>query len=274
MNENSKRTSLVNFLLILLVVGAVIKLGWSIIEAFFLPVSGVETGIRKRIGPLPRHLRLASDEALPKPVRPRPAAARGSIRDLKLQAVYQGPEHRLAVIKKGSRSFVIGRGESVLGYRLKEVGDRSIVLTRNGKKYRLEIRKPSTKNAVTVVGTPPTTTASVPSTIRKEGDTTLVPRKLIGKYTKNIDKIWKDIGIVPYKSSGKLRGFKVRYIRRGSLFQKLGLKRGDIITAINGEPIEDYNTAMELYQSADTLDELTLQIKRGKQEVELNYEIQ
>jgi general secretion pathway protein C len=88
-----------------------------------------------------------------------------------------------------------------------------------------------------------------------------------------LDKIWKNIGIVPYREGNALRGFKVRFVRRGSDFEKLGLRRGDIITGINGEPLTDYATPMRLLKSVDTLEGLLLQIRRGNQELEIEYEV-
>jgi general secretion pathway protein C len=110
--------------------------------------------------------------------------------------------------------------------------------------------------------------------IRQEGDITFVPRTLIRDYTQNLDKIWRNIGIDPEKRGKELLGFRVRFVRRGSPFEKLGLRRGDIITAINGEPLHDLGTVMEAYRSIDSMDGLTLTVKRNNKEVELNYEIQ
>lgn len=273
MSENTKRTPLVNLALLLLLIGAIVKLGWSILAAISLPPIGVETSPWRHIGPLPRNFHLASNEALPKP-NPTKAPNSNAIRGMKLQAIYRGPDHRLVVILKGTRSFIVARGENILGYQLKSVGDRSVVLTRNGKEYRLEIKKPSIKNHATLVDINPSDPASPAKTIRKEGSTTLVPRVIIKKYTDNPGALWKEIKVTPYKVKGQLRGFKVDSIQQGSVFQKLGLQRGDIIIAINGEPVKDYNTAARLYQTAKDLDALTLQVKRGDQEMELDYEVQ
>lgn len=71
----------------------------------------------------------------------------------------------------------------------------------------------------------------------------------------------------------KIKGFKVNFVKRGSDFSKLGLKRGDIIKSLNGEELTDYNRAFEFYKNIDTVENLTLTIQRGQEEMELNYEI-
>ncbi len=53
-----------------------------------------------------------------------------------------------------------------------------------------------------------------------------IERKLLSSYTNDVDKIWKNIGIEEHKSGGKLDGFKVNFVKKGSVFEKLGLKRG------------------------------------------------
>jgi len=71
-----------------------------------------------------------------------------------------------------------------------------------------------------------------------------------------------------------LEGFKVRFVRKGSPFEKLGLKRGDIIRTINGEPIVDYATPMRMLKSAESIDDLSITVERNHEEQELKYEVQ
>jgi general secretion pathway protein C len=244
------------------------------VSYLFLPLSGVEKERRSQLAPLPRSYQIASNKTLHKPVaRPKPKA-RESIGDLTLQAVYRGPDRSVAVIGRGSGSYVVRLGEEFLGYRLKEVGERFAILEKNGRDYRLEIKETELGKAALPASDSPTPTRPSANKIRQEGDVTIVPRAMIRDYSKNVDKIWKNIGIAPQKKGNQLEGFRVRFVRRGSPFEKLGLRRGDIITAINGEPIHDLETVMELYRSSDTLDELTITVKRNNNEVELNYEIQ
>jgi general secretion pathway protein C len=189
---------------------------------------------------------------------------------MKLTGVYQGPRHRLAVITRGSQSFVVHEGETVLGYRIDTVGERSISLSRESKEYRLEL--PLSKG-IGSKGTAKRRRAEVREEIIDDEGNKLVPRVIIERYAKDPKEIWKEIGIDPYKKGELLQGFKVRFVRRGSDFAKLGLKQGDIIVGINGEPLVDYSTPMELMKNIDTLEELTLQIKRGNEELEIDYEI-
>ena len=277
MNNDSKYTPLWSFALTILIVAALVKAGWSLIDSLFLPHYDTITSQRNTLRPLPHNFRVVSNEALPKPITRKRPKIHASIRDLKLLAVYLGEGQNLAVIQKGSRSLVAQKGEKVFGYLLREFYDRSILLERNGKEYRLEIQTPKVESHATLIplssrAIPPKASENFPE-VRKEGESVIVPKSLLSEYTKNIDKIWTNIGIEPIEKDGKLKGFMVRYIKRRSVFAKLGLKRGDLIVGINGEPVEDFGIVQDLLQEIEELDNLTLTIKRGQKEMELDYEI-
>ena len=61
--------------------------------------------------------------------------------------------------------------------------------------------------------------------------------------------------------------------KRNSDFSKLGLRRDDVIKSINGQEINSYNRAFETYKNIQNVENLTMVIKRGKEEMELEYEI-
>ncbi|WP_456458032.1 PDZ domain-containing protein [Nitratifractor sp.] len=277
MNDGSKRSALWSLFLTILIVFALVKAGWTVVDLFFLPDSETGSVSRSSIRSLPHNFHVVSNEALPKPAVKKKPKILASIRDLKLLAVYRGEGQSLAVIQKASQALVVRKGERAFGYLLNEIDDRSVLLERNGKEYRLAIESPKVGSHVKLmpfsIQHAPSKPPGNPREIRKEGETLVVPKRLLSQYTRNIDKIWSNIGIDPVQKNGKLEGFKVRYIRRRSVFAKLGLKRGDLIVGINGEPIEDFRTVQDLFREAQDLDSLTLTIKRGQKEMELDYEI-
>jgi general secretion pathway protein C len=88
-----------------------------------------------------------------------------------------------------------------------------------------------------------------------------------------MDEIMKNIGIVEQKAGKDLKGFRVTFVRKNSPFAKLGLRRGDVIKSINGQEITSYNVAMDVYKNIDKMNALSITVKRGKEEMELEYEI-
>lgn len=65
----------------------------------------------------------------------------------------------------------------------------------------------------------------------------------------------------------------VERIREGSVYEKAGLRVGDVITEINATPIKDSNQVMALYAGLDKMQHLDLTIERMGQEQHLLYDI-
>ena len=120
----------------------------------------------------------------------------------------------------------------------------------------------------------PVSTASKPEgDVVDAGDHKIIDKSLIDHYAANMDDIYKNIGIKEIKKGGKIEGFSISFVRKGSPFAKLGVKRGDVIKSINGQKIDSYNAAFGVYKNISNIDNLTLVIQRGKEEMELEYEV-
>jgi general secretion pathway protein C len=85
--------------------------------------------------------------------------------------------------------------------------------------------------------------------------------------------IYKNIGITEVKDGKNLKGFRLTFVRKNSDFEKLGVKRNDIIKSINGQAITSYNAAFGVYKNIQTAENITMVIERGNEEMELEYEI-
>jgi general secretion pathway protein C len=83
----------------------------------------------------------------------------------------------------------------------------------------------------------------------------------------NMSEMLTQVRIRPYFSAGKPDGFMVSRIKQGSIFQKMGLKNGDVIQGVNDSPIGSADDMLELYKGLQSGSEITLNLKRrGKQE--------
>ncbi len=84
---------------------------------------------------------------------------------------------------------------------------------------------------------------------------------------KNMSQMLTQVRIRPYFSAGKPDGFMVSRIKQASIFQKMGLKNGDVIQGVNDSPIGSADDMLGLYKGLQSGSEVTLNIKRrGKQE--------
>jgi general secretion pathway protein C len=278
------------FVMPALVTLIVIKLAWVAAQWLLpLPTQGVEHAGTQVRHALHYRYRLASDTQLKAPVKsstPKPKPKpKGSLSGYKLVGIYSSTHEAIVTLMRGAKSYVLSstnKKNTVEGYRLKDANATAAHFQKNSEIVTLTLfSKPLPASTTAAPGKKPEQKPDGPvkkkpkkdTLIVEQGDTRVVDRSLIDEYTQNPDKIWKNIGLHEVKKEGKLDGFKVRFVRRGSPFEKLGLKRGDVIKSINGEPIVDYAGPMGMLKSADTIDDLSLTIERKHEEQELKYEI-
>ncbi|MFY1825509.1 type II secretion system protein GspC [Myxococcus fulvus] len=83
-----------------------------------------------------------------------------------------------------------------------------------------------------------------------------------------------DARMVPAFKDGKAQGFKVLSVRKGSLYEKLGLQNGDVLQRINGMPLDSLEKAMETYMLLKNQRHLEIEIERGGRTLRLAYDVQ
>ncbi|GMR19868.1 MAG: type II secretion system protein GspC [Gammaproteobacteria bacterium] len=106
--------------------------------------------------------------------------------------------------------------------------------------------------------------------IQQLGDNNyVVPRNIIGEQLKNPDFL-RQAHIVQYKDGG----FLVKHIKRGSLYEKLGLQKGDVIKNVNGEPLNSVADAMSHYQKLNTLGQVQIEVTRNGQSQVLQFHLE
>ena len=89
----------------------------------------------------------------------------------------------------------------------------------------------------------------------------------------NMNQLFTQIRAVPHFQDGKASGFRLFAIKQDSVFEKIGLKNGDIVTRINGNELTDPARAMSLLQDLRNEGRITVDVNRNRQLTTLNYEI-
>lgn len=115
-------------------------------------------------------------------------------------------------------------------------------------------------------------TEETPTEIAQDGDTFKIPRSERDAALAHLDKLYTDARAVPYYIDGKPNGFKLLSVKRGSFFDKLGLRRGDILKSINGKVLE-ISTGMETFNSLKDLGAFELELQRKNEDKTFKYEI-
>ncbi|MGA1869229.1 MAG: type II secretion system protein GspC [bacterium] len=92
----------------------------------------------------------------------------------------------------------------------------------------------------------------------------------------NASQLLTEIRIIPHFKDGKLDnpdGFQLAHVKRGSLFDRMGVKSGDIIRSVNGQAVNSPEKAFEAYQTFKNSSAIELVVTRNRKEITLKYDI-
>ncbi len=212
----------------------------------------------------------------PKPVVEKPAL---KLESLTLKATFVNGDQSFIVVEDNKKSVFINKKESYKGYKLIEVYKDRAIFRKNGKNYEISIKyslpkdilKESSFKESNMPDFIPSNEFNPPLKPPKE---VRVSRRVVREYMDNPNLIWSNIQIDEIRKGGKIKGFKVRYVKKGSYFDKLGLKSGDIIKAIDGREFRSIAQVMHYYNNISKINALTLTIVRGGEEMELFFDIE
>ena len=85
-------------------------------------------------------------------------------------------------------------------------------------------------------------------------------------------KLYTEIRIVPNAVGNQIQGMKILSVKQGSLFDKLGLQRGDILERINGMEV-DIKSGFKIFNELKDVKSLTVDLTRQGQKQSFEYEI-
>lgn len=176
---------------------------------------------------------------------------------LKGTIVHANPRRSVATVKgrKTSRSYQVGDSIEEQAEILQIERRRIIFInSANGQKEFLEIPKQK-KSAITYVA-PVLKVPEQKSLVQKFGGDFKLHRSDVKKYLKKLPEILNQARMVPniIKKGGQefMHGWRFASIQKGSVYEDLGFKVGDVITEVEGEPVDSAEKALELYNKFQT----------------------
>ncbi len=268
--------SMMGLLLLLLIV----KLMWFAVEMLWLPSEGIDHAKETGGNPLYYRVKLTPNEA-PAPVKKAPVKVVrtvGNMKNINLLAIYSASDAVIVTVEHKKKTKVLSKGDDINGFVLMGADNNSATFTKQEKSYTLKLFKSKkgakSNNSIKDVPSKPSSEAKpVKKSIVEEDGRRVIDKSLLAHYAKNMDDIYKNIGISEVKKGSKLKGFKITFIKEDSPFAKLGIKKDDILKSINGQEINSYNAAFNIYKNIENVEGLTLVIQRDKRKMELEYEI-
>lgn len=174
--------------------------------------------------------------------------------------------------EKARKHLVVAIGDELEGHsrvRVKDIQRTRVVLDNRGKLEQLALKEdgPEVKRAKKPKR------AARQARRRPERDK-LSDRlsKLNGDDGQGISKILSSARIVPEydKASGEMLGMKVDAIKADSLFEKVGLANGDIITEVNGIIVDRLEATSAIFDELASADEINVAATRGGESVLLS----
>jgi general secretion pathway protein C len=177
----------------------------------------------------------------------------------------EDPKRGVAIISDGGPSKVYTVGQNVNGATLHSVYLDHVILDRGGTLETLLLPRllagdRSRPAPTRKVGADPRTVAAVDNI-----------RRMVQQDPGLLDQVMRTVPSYD-NAAGKLRGFRAYPGRNRAIFNKLGLKPGDLVTAINGQALDDPQRSQEVFNTIQTSDHVTVTLERGgqKQDITLN----
>jgi general secretion pathway protein C len=174
------------------------------------------------------------------------------------------PEKGLAILGESApNAKVYAVGKTIPGgVRLHSVYPDRVILDRGGKLEALMLPKKFQG------GGGPAPTATIAAPMRN-------PEPMLGDQIRtlaaqNPAAITEIIRPQPVFANGQQRGYRIYPGRNRQQFSKLGLMPGDLVTAINGTPLDDPARGMEILQSINSASEVTVTVERNGQSAQVN----
>jgi general secretion pathway protein C len=205
-----------------------------------------------------------------------------NLKTWKLQAIFlsNNQMNSFIMVKDGKDVDMMYVMNEKKGYILTEILKEEAIFERKNQKYSLKMHEDlKIEDAVITEeekAKENNITENISTEIDSSGDisSVLLKRQDLNYYTKNLDKLMGMVKGGPYKVRGQLKGFKLSYVKRGSILEKVGVRSGDIITAINGDELNSFSKAQQYYKNISQMNNATLTILRNGVEKEIEYEVE
>jgi general secretion pathway protein C len=164
--------------------------------------------------------------------------------------------------EKKKEQDVFESGESIFGEaKLVKVLPDKVEITRNGKTEILELEELKGSSAGGV------------ESLNDDETSFSVAESELEDALSNLPKLLSQARAVPYFRNGKSIGMRLFAIRKGSLYEKLGLKNGDIITSVNESSLSDPAQALKLFEKLKSEREIDVRLERNGENKSLDYSI-
>jgi general secretion pathway protein C len=173
----------------------------------------------------------------------------------------EDPKEGMAIIgESAAAAKVVAVGQQVPGgATLHSVYTDRAVIDRNGALESVLLPR---RTAGALTGAPPPPVAAAPP-----NDAAIDRmRRLVSDDPNLIGQVMRP---QPVFAGGKMRGFRVYPGANRQAFARIGLRAGDLVTAINGTPLDDKDRAQEIFSTLNSSTDARVTVTRNGRQQEL-----
>lgn len=186
------------------------------------------------------------------------------------------PTAGIAVIAdagKGERSWRVGEEVSP-GVRLARVYADRVVVTRDGKDETLNLPRDSNlapvdagRDKTPARATAARTGASASSAGASAGAQSVraaaTLQQEVERLRRNPSELMKRVQVVPVLADGRLAGMRVSTGTDMALLNQIGFQQGDVVTAVNGTPIDSLERGQQIMANLGSADSVRVTVLRA-----------
>ncbi len=193
-----------------------------------------------------------------------------------LGTVVADEENSLALLQVNGELETYRIGDSLDdGSVLESVARNQVqIRLRDKRMITLTVDEESVAKAAPKAGAAAPGVADADSGIRQVDDTHwLVSQAEVEKTRANFSQELRLAQMQPRVVDGKTDGFLIRSLRRNSILNKLGLRRGDVVMSVNGISLDSPEKALQIFQQLREARQIDLAVERRGQAMSFAYEL-
>lgn len=195
--------------------------------------------------------------------------------NLKLWGTVSGTEDGdYAVIEdvKAREQNLYRTGDAIQTATVKEIFREKVVLTVNGKDEILQMQELTSGKTISRPGGLPTR-GQTASSGRVRAQRISLRRSYIEQSMTDMASLMTQVQISPHMEDGVPAGLSLSSIKPNSIFRRMGLRNGDVITGVDGAEISSVDDALKLVDNLKSSSKLSVQLKRRGREKNIEYSI-
>ena len=195
--------------------------------------------------------------------------------DLKLWGTVSGSANGIyAVIEdvRAREQNLYRTGDAVQNATVKEIFREKVVLTVDGKDEILQMQDLVSQGSRSRSGGVPVRT-ELPAGGMPRAQRISLRRSYIEQSMTDVASLMTQMQVRPHMEDGVPAGLALSSIKPNSIFRRMGLRNGDVITGVDGTELSSVDDALRLVEDLKSASNLSVQLKRRGRVKHIEYSI-